>query len=240
MMVRRYVANLARAEYADSTIRRRSSAIRSFYRYFLKSGDIKKNPAEELPRRRIRKTLPAFLYENQVEELMNVIDLNSTFGKRDRALIELLYSSGLRVSELAGVKVSDIDFSAGWLKVTGKGRKERIVPVGGQALTWIRTYIDKGRVGTSEFLFLNRFGNGLTDRSIRRVLDKWIKQLSFQKGVSPHTLRHSFATHLLENGADIRSVQELLGHQNLSTTQIYTHLTKDRLRTVYNKAHPRA
>jgi len=240
LMVRRFVANLARKKYSDTTIIRKTSSIRSFYKYMMKIGEILKSPADALPRRKVSKKLPTFLYAIQMEELLETIDIHTKFGMRDRALLELLYSSGLRVSELANIELKDIDWEKNNAKIYGKGGKERISPIGKIAMKWIGKYINEKRQGNSLKIFLNRFGNGISARSIRRIVDKSIENLSFQKNISPHTMRHSFATHLLENGADLRAVQELLGHENLSTTQIYTHLTKDRLRTVYNQAHPRA
>ena len=240
LMVRRYVAGLARRKYSDRTIVRKLSAIKSFFNYYMKIGEIKKNPADGVARRKVRKKLPIFLYESQMIELLESIDTGQRFGLRNKAMMELLYSSGLRVSELVSLTISSIDWNDGYLKVRGKGSKERIIPIGEYAMKSIREYVEKGRVGNDDKLFLNRFGNGISARSVRRIVDKIIKKLSFQKNISPHTFRHSFATHPLENGADLRAVQEMLGHENLSTTQIYTHLTKDRLRTVYNKTHPRA
>jgi site-specific recombinase XerD len=168
---------------------------------------------------------------------------NTVAGLRDRAVMETLYSTGARVSELVGLDVGDIDFISGVLKVMGKGSKERMLPVGEQALAAVRKYIDKrasSRVRDKDAVFLNKSGRRLTDRSVRRIIDKYIRACSIEEKISPHSLRHSFATHLLERGADLRSVQELLGHMNLSTTQVYTHVTAERLKSVYDKAHPRA
>ena len=162
---------------------------------------------------------------------------------RDKAILETLYSTGIRVSELVGLNQNDIDFISGVLKVRGKGKRERLSPIGDRALKSIRGYFSKRAKLSGEknsAVFLNKYGKRLTDRSVRRILDKYIKALSFRQGISPHSLRHSFATHLLNRGADLRSVQELLGHLNLSTTQIYTHVTMDGLKAVYDKTHPRA
>jgi integrase/recombinase XerC len=169
-------------------------------------------------------------------------DVNTESGLRDRAILETLYSCGIRVSELVGLDMDDIDFISGVIKVLGKGRKERMVPIGDMALGSIRKYVE-GRDGSAKgrrAVFLNSRDGRLTDRSVRRVIDKYIRVCSIEEKISPHSLRHSFATHLLDKGADLRSVQELLGHMNLSTTQIYTHVTMERLKNVYDKAHPRA
>ncbi len=160
-------------------------------------------------------------------------------GLRDRAVLETFYSSGLRISELVGLNLSDIDFVSGIVKVMGKGKKERIVPIGEAALRSIRKYIDKRKV-KSDAAFLNKNGKRITTRGVRNIVDKYLKSSGAHQGATPHTLRHSFATHLLNRGADLRTVQELLGHANLSTTQIYTHLTTEKLKSVYDKAHPHA
>ena len=169
-------------------------------------------------------------------------DTKDVQGLRDRAILETLYSSGIRVSELVGLNVEDVDFISGVLKVMGKGRKERLAPIGEKALTAVRNYLDKRRATkeSKRAIFLNKSSQRLRDRSVRRILDKYIHRTSIKEKVSPHTLRHTFATHLLDRGADLRSVQELLGHRNLSTTQIYTHVTAERLKSAYDKAHPRA
>ena len=184
-----------------------------------------------------------FLTGSEVEKLFQSPNINTKVGKRDRAILETLYSAGIRVSELVGLDINDIDFISGVLKVLGKGSKERIVPIGEPALAVIRKYISKlneWRVKDKDAVFLNKSGRRLTDRSVRRIINKYIRICSIAEHISPHSLRHSFATHLLDRGADLRSVQELLGHMNLSTTQIYTHVTMERLKSVYDKAHPRA
>ena len=173
--------------------------------------------------------------------MIAAVKLGNERDYRDKAVIETFYSTGIRVSELVGLNIADIDFISGIIKVLGKGKKERIVPVGEIALLSIRSYLDKRKKGDdTQALFLNKNGKRITDRGIRNIIDKYIRMASLRHGVSPHTLRHSFATHLLNRGADLRSVQELLGHVNLSTTQIYTHLTTEKLKSVYDKAHPRA
>jgi integrase/recombinase XerC len=197
------------------------------------------------------KRLPKAISVDQVERLLAAPDQTDVLGVRDRAMLETLYSTGLRVSELVGLEVDDIDTAGEAIKVRGKGKKERIVPLGSHALAAVNRYTDMLR-GDSRFasswadgkphrpLFVNKHGGRLSSRSVRRKLDKYLKQVGLDPAISPHTLRHSFATHLLDNGADLRSVQELLGHQSLSTTQVYTHLTTQRMQNAYNHAHPRA
>lgn len=169
-------------------------------------------------------------------------DVSTALGLRDRAILEALYSTGMRISELVGLTIASIDFIAGMVKVLGKGKKERLLPIGDKALRAIRDYLDQQTVPKkdSRAVFLNKYNRRLTDRGVQSLIDKYIRLTSLREGVSAHTLRHSFATHLLDKGADLRSVQELLGHVSLSTTQIYTHITTERLKTVYAKAHPRA
>lgn len=176
---------------------------------------------------------------SEAETLLNLPGSNTLLGIRDRAIMETLYSTGMRVSELVGTDVTDIDFFNEVVKVKGKGKKERLQPIGNHALDAIRLYMDK-RNSDSKALFLNNRGGRLTERSVARMLEKYVKKGGLSLNISPHTFRHSFATHLLDRGADLRSVQELLGHANLSTTQIYTHITTERLKQVYDKSHPRA
>jgi len=188
---------------------------------------------------KVDKKLPHFLDVASVVKLIESPNVKDVWGSRDRAIMEVLYSSGLRVSELVGLDIEDVDFIGGVAKVMGKGKKERICPIGDKASDALRNYLNK-RSRKDKALFLNRSGTRLQDRSIRRIIDKYINKISLKEKISPHTLRHSFATHLLDRGADLRSVQELLGHKNLSTTQIYTHITAERLKSVYDKTHPRA
>jgi len=185
------------------------------------------------------KYLPAFLTEEEVSKLLDSVFAGDERGRRDRAILETFYSTGIRISELSGLMKDDIDFIGGIIKVLGKGKKERIVPVGDKATSAIRDYLDK-RKKDSDAVFLNKNGRRISARGVRNIVQKYIRLAGLKQGVSAHTLRHSFATHLLNRGADLRSVQELLGHANLSTTQIYTHLTTDKLKNVYDKAHPRA
>ena len=193
---------------------------------------------------KLDKKLPFFLYEQQTFRFLNFSFDNDALGLRDKALLEILYSTGIRVSELVGLDISDVDFISGVAKIRGKGKKERLVPIGDTALRAAKDYLDKRSTSPTmenkSALFLNKNGSRLTDGSVRMIIDKYIRVASIKEKISPHTLRHSFATHLLDRGADLRAVQELLGHANLSTTQIYTHITTSRLKSVYENAHPRA
>ncbi|MCX5716146.1 MAG: tyrosine recombinase XerC [Candidatus Omnitrophica bacterium] len=229
--------------FSKKSIARKLACLRSFFKFLCREGHIKSNPASAVLTPKLDKKIPVFLDEKEVKKLLEAPDPKKLAGLRDKAILETLYSSGLRVSELVGLKVDDIDSIGEVLKVMGKGRKERLVPIGKTALKAIDDYKNKRpnpKKQDEQKLFLNKSRTRLTDRSVRRMLEKYIRITSLRQGVSPHTLRHSFATHLLNNGADLRSVQELLGHMNLSTTQIYTHVTTKRLQDVYNKAHPRA
>jgi integrase/recombinase XerC len=242
LALRRFLAEMRAKNYAKRTIARHLASLRSLFRFLYREGHIKSNPLTAISSPKLDKKLPKFLDVDKVTKLMLKPDIKTEAGLRDRALLETLYSTGIRVSELVGLDSSDIDQFAGVIKVFGKGSKERIVPIGEEALGAIRKYNDKkGKKDRSkDAVFLNNRGGRLTDRSVRRVLDKYIRACAIEEKISPHSLRHSFATHLLDRGADLRSVQELLGHMNLSTTQIYTHVTMDRLKSVYDKAHPRA
>lgn len=243
LALRRFLAELRAKNYSKRTIARKLASLRSFFRFLYREGHIKKNPITAVLTPKIDKKLPVFLDAVKIDRLLSAPDESAKSGFRDRAILETLYSSGLRVSELVGLDVGDIDFISGIMKVLGKGSKERVVPVGEPALKAVKKYLDN-RPGCKpkdkEAVFLNKSGSRLTDRSVRRMVDKYIKICSMSEKISPHSLRHSFATHMLDRGADLRSVQELLGHMNLSTTQIYTHVTMDRLKSVYDKAHPRA
>lgn len=243
LSLRRFLAELRAKNYAKRTVARKLASLRSFFRFLFREGHIKKNPITAVLTPKLDKKLPLFLDTARIDRLLSTPTDRNIAGLRDRALLETLYSTGIRVSELVGLDLGDIDFISGVIKVLGKGSKERIVPIGEPALGAIRKYIDK-RMGykteDKDAVFLNKSGGRLTDRSVRRALDKHIKTCGIIEKISPHSLRHSFATHLLNRGADLRSVQELLGHMNLSTTQIYTHVTMERLKSVYDKAHPRA
>lgn len=243
LALRRFLAELRTKNYSKRTIARKLASLRSLFRFLFREGYIKKNPITAISTPKLDKKLPVFLDTAKIDRLLAAPSDKDLAGLRDRALLETLYSSGLRVSELVGLDIDDVDFISGVIKVMGKGAKERIVPIGEPALAAITKYMDKRgqeKIRDDKAVFLNSRGTRMTDRSVRRILDTHIKACSIVEHISPHSLRHSFATHLLDRGADLRSVQELLGHMNLSTTQIYTHVTMDRLKTVYDKAHPRA
>ncbi|MBW2560023.1 MAG: tyrosine recombinase XerC [Deltaproteobacteria bacterium] len=245
MVVRTFLASLYRGKTKKVTISRKVASLRAFFRYLLREGVIRYNPAQTVQAPKTDKYLPSFLSIDEVFSLLKVKFEPGISGLRDQAIIELLYSAGVRVS---GLNVADVDFSGGLAKVRGKGRKERIVPIGGPALSALRVYID-GRTETGKNrtevnrelpLFLNRAGSRLTPRSVRRIIDKYITLSGVGKKISPHALRHTFATHLMDAGADLRVIQELLGHESLSTTQKYTSVSVTRLMEVYDKSHPRA
>jgi len=243
LALRRFLAELRAKNYAKRTIARKLASLRSLFRFLFREGYIKKNPITAISTPKLDRKLPVFLDVVKIERLLQSPSESDEAGVRDRALLETLYSTGIRVSELVGLDIDDVDIISGVVKVLGKGSKERVVPIGEPALNAIRKYLDTragSRVKDKDAVFLNNHGRRLTDRSVRRVIDKHIRACSMTEKISPHSLRHSFATHLLDRGADLRSVQELLGHANLSTTQIYTHVTMERLKSVYDKAHPRA
>lgn len=241
--LRRFLADLKAKNLQKITVARKLSTLRSFFKFLCREGYLKTNPAAGVRTPKQEKHLPKVLGVEEVAQLLEG-PANTFQGLRDQAILETLYSSGLRVSELTRLDIPHVDFIGGVVKVLGKGKKERLSPIGEEALRAIRGYLEKRkelkRVRDSQILFVNPRGGRLTDRSVRRVLDRAIKKTSLAYHISPHTLRHSFATHLLDRGADLRAVQELLGHQHLSTTQIYTHVTAERLKKVYDKAHPRA
>lgn len=243
LSLRRFLAELRTKNYSKRTIARKLASLRSLFRFLFREGYIKKNPITAISTPKLDKKLPVFLNTAKIDKLLSAPSDKDLSGLRDRALLETLYSSGLRVSELVGLDIDDVDFISGVIKVLGKGSKERIVPIGEPALAAITKYMEKRgeeKVKDNKAVFLNTRETRITDRSVRRILDTHVKACSMAEKISPHSLRHSFATHLLDRGADLRSVQELLGHMNLSTTQIYTHVTMDRLKSVYDKAHPRA
>jgi integrase/recombinase XerC len=244
--LRGYIAALHEAGYAKTTIARRLASLRSFFRFGQREGWTKTNPAKPLRNPRKSRSLPHFLSSDDIDRLLGAPPGGEPAGLRDRAILEVLYSAGLRVSELAGLNSADIDFSGGTLRVRGKGRKERIAPVGSFAeralKDWlaVRRLSPREKTGPEAPVFVNKFGRRLTTRSVGRMLEKHLRSTGLDRRTTPHTLRHSFATHLLDRGADIRSVQELLGHKSLVTTQIYTHVSTTGLRAAYERAHPRA
>ena len=224
------------------TVSRRLATIRSFFSFLRKRGWRLDNPAELLVTPRQGQHLPAYLEIDEMKLLLESIPLDTVAGKRDRAIFELLYASGMRVAELTALNMSQVDFLAQVVRVVGKGRKERVIPLGSMAEHWLQEYIAvrKPAREDDDALFLNLRGHRLTSRSVARILGKYLRQAKLFKPFSPHSLRHSFATHLMQNGADLRSIQELLGHSSLSTTQRYTHLDIKRLLEVYDQAHPLA
>ncbi len=243
--IRSFLAELKNKGFLKTTISRKLACLRSFFKFLARENVLPINPAAGIATPKREKKLPSFLNSDEIMKLLDAPSKPTWEEKRDKAILETLYSSGLRVSELVGLNHEDLDFNAGLVRVRGKGKKERIVPVGRYALDAIHTYTEKHSPkqrdeGVKRALYINRLGSRLSDRSIRRMILKYAKRVALNKEVSPHTLRHSFATHLLDRGADLRSVQELLGHENLSTTQIYTHVTTKRLKEAYDKAHPRA
>jgi tyrosine recombinase XerC len=240
--VRLFLARMKEKDLSKRSVARKMACIRSFFKYLCREGYVKSSPAAGLQTPKLDKKLPLFLDTNQVVKLIESPDLSDTYGLRDRAILETLYSSGLRVSELVGLNRDNIDFISGVLKVFGKGKKERLSPIGDKALKAIRNYLEKlpSDIKDKKAVFFNKKKKRMSTRDARRVIEKYIHKTSLNEKISPHSLRHSFATHLLDRGADLRSVQELLGHANLSTTQIYTHVSAERLKSVYEKAHPRA
>jgi integrase/recombinase XerC len=242
--LRGYLSFLYR-RHAKTTIARKLSAVRSFFKFLVKKGIIPENPAELILTPKQNKTIPVYLSVDEIFRLLDSIQTDTLSGLRNRAIFETLYSSGIRVSELAAMDVADVDFAAAVVRVFGKGHKQRIVPVGQKALAAITAYrmqLQKqtgAEAAQSGPLFLNRFQKRLTPRSIARILKALVDAVGLLTPVSPHALRHTFATHMLDAGADLRAVQELLGHKSLSTTQKYTHVSIDRLMETYDKAHPR-
>jgi integrase/recombinase XerC len=244
--VRLYLGLLNEKQYSKATIARKLATLRSFYKFLVKRNHVSSNPVVSIRTPKQEKKLPRFLEYEEVKKLLNTPPVNTWLGARDRAILETLYSTGIRVSELVALNMDDIDFLGEVVHVRGKGKKERIAPIGSSALQVIQHYMEYRNKRAqsngnfdSKVLFVNKHGRRLSTRSVRRKMDKYLKMSGLDPDISPHTLRHSFATHMLNNGADLRSVQELLGHQSLSTTQIYTHLTTTKLKEVYDNAHPR-
>lgn len=240
-----YLIDLKNKGRATSTISRNLASIRSFYQFLMRDHFIQKDPSQNLESPKIDKRLPKVLTVKQVEQLLQMPNISTLTGVRDKAMLELLYATGIRVSELVSLNIEDLNLNMGFVKCFGKGSKERIVPIGSLAIESIQHYVDRSRKmlqkkPTENALFLNHHGKRLSRQGFWKIIKKYAKLASIEVEITPHTLRHSFATHLLENGADLRSVQEMLGHADISTTQIYTHLTKSRLKEVYSKAHPRA
>ncbi len=249
LFLRRYLAYLQTLSYSRPTIARKLASIRAFFKFLLREEFISSNPAALLSAPKLERRLPKILRQDVLNLLLAAPDRNSKYGLRDRAILELLYGTGIRVSELVSLNIQDIDFDQLEVKVMGKGRKERILPLNRASHTALNLYLTDSRIdflkynrkANKEFaLFLNSRGGRLSTGGVRRMLNRYVKRLAVEGNVSPHSIRHTFATHLLEAGADLRTVQELLGHVDLSSTQIYTHLSRSRLKEVYSKAHPRA
>jgi integrase/recombinase XerC len=242
---REYLLALEKKRYSRRSIARKLSSARSFFRFLAREKLADQNPFENLLTPKLPKKLPNFLYPEELQSLLDAPEQKDARGLRDRAILEVLYGTGLRVTEIKRMNMNDVDFDEGEIKVLGKGSKERIVLFGSHARTALERYLKEGRPGLvggkkSPALFINRRGSRLTTRSVERMIVHYAKKAGLTKKVTPHTLRHSFATHLLSGGADLRMVQELLGHVSLSTTQVYTHITKERLKEVYDSAHPRS
>ncbi len=243
--VTRYIAFLFNAGYSPRSIMRFSSSLRHLYGFMAEEGMIQENPTEILETPRAFRLLPKYLTDAEVALLLSLPDVETPLGQRDKAMIELLYATGLRVSELVNLKINDLNLDECFLITFGKGAKERLVPFTDSARDWVRRYLEDGRVVTlkgkeSYVLFLNRFGTGLTRQGFWKLLKAYGRKAGIADKLSPHTLRHTFATHLLEHGADLRAVQMMLGHSSITTTEIYTHISMDRLKQVYFKFHPRA
>ncbi len=240
-----YVNDLGMSEYSQARI---LSGVRAFYKYLVFDGVLDKDPAELLEGPRLGRKLPDTLSFHEIEMLLEAIDLSTPEGARNRAMLELLYSSGLRVSELVELKLNNIHFDISFLRITGKGNKERLVPFGKDASRYLKIYIDQvrgvpphasPRKGHEQYTFLNRFGRKLTRVMVFTIIKNLAQKTGLKKNISPHTFRHSFATHLIEGGADLRAVQEMLGHESITTTEIYTHLDRDYLKQVVQEFHPR-
>ena len=245
VVIRTFLGSLHKKENCNSSIARKLSTLRTFFKYLCREGYLKKNPARVVATPKQAKKLPSFLPIDEAFRLMDTPDTKTLSGLRDKAILETLYGAGIRISELVSLNVTDVDLEKGYVRVLGKGRKERIVPLGSKACDAIREYINKkqdagSKMQDSQALFLNQRGKRLTARSGWNIVDKYARRGAIKRHISPHSLRHTFATHLLEGGADLRVIQELLGHSNLSTTQKYTHINLDQLMKVYDKAHPKA
>jgi integrase/recombinase XerC len=241
LSIRAYLAHLGRRKLSRSSMARHLSALRTFFRYLMREGRADANPARVVATPKREKHLPSVLQPADITLLFEQVDISTPLGRRDRAFLELMYGSGLRISEVVGIDIDDVELRARLVKVRGKGSKERIVPFGSKAEEAVRAWLrDRNAPPDTSAVFVNYRGARITARSVRRLFDRYVRAAALRSGVSPHTLRHSFATHLLNAGADLRGIQELLGHASLSTTQKYTHLNDWELLKVYKKSHPRA
>lgn len=246
-LIKGYLMELYNRKLSRNSVARKLSSLRSFYKYLFNNNLIKTNPFKYVSTPKKEKKLPKYLGVEELETIFNTPDLNTPLGQRDRLILEVLYATGIRVSELVNIKINDIDFYKKEIRILGKGNKERIDPFGDYCLDAMENFINDGRKKilkkfntTCEYLIINGHGKKITTRGVEKILDNIIKKASLKKHVSPHMLRHSFATHLLNEGCDILTVQELLGHESLESTQVYTHVSNERLRAVYLKCHPRS
>ena len=240
--IREYLKFLYDKKYSNATISRKVSSLKSFFKYLSGENKIQENPMLLISNPKKEKKLPNFLNYEDLEKLLNIPDLKISDGQRDALIMEMLYSTGIRVSELVNIKIKDIDFNDEKIIILGKGNKERYVYYGSKCQNLLKLYLNEGRkdLPQSEYLFTNKHGNKINDRVIRMIIERNTKLAGIKQHVTPHTLRHTYATHMLNEGADLKSVSDLLGHENLSTTQIYTHVSNERLRNVYLNSHPRA
>ncbi|MBL7959998.1 tyrosine recombinase XerC [bacterium] len=245
--IRSFLGQLSRKKLEKKSIARKLSAVKSFFRYLMKNQLVDSNPSKLITTPKYEKKVPSFFTQEQVTALFDMIDTTTVEGCRDKTILELFYTSGIRLSELIRLDLRDINFSNRTISVFGKGSKQRIIPIGSKALSELENYlsvrstVSKYSLSTDpQALFIVSSGKRITPLAVQRLVKKYLLRISDAKKLSPHVLRHSFATHLLDNGADMLAVKELLGHENLSTTQIYTHVTMDRLKNAYKKAHPRA
>lgn len=243
-LLRFYLNEMFNKKYSSKTISRNLSSLRTFFKYLLKEGIINSNPMILISNPKEAKKLPTYLNYKELDDILDIPDKNSIIGLRDACILELLYSTGIRVGELVNIKISDIDFNQMRIKILGKGNKERFVLFGKKCRDLLDNYLDNSRPNLlknkNDYLFLNRRGTGVSVRTVEMIVDDIVKRSSIKFNVSPHTLRHTFATHMLDNGSDLNSVSELLGHSNLNTTAIYTHVSNERLKQVYLHCHPRA
>lgn len=239
-LVRAYLAALKQRNLAPATMARRVASLRALYRWLRRQGAVNDNPVGRAKTPKAEHRLPRFMDTAAVAALLDAPDASGRQGRRDRALLETFYSTGMRLSELTALAPADVDFTDGLVRVMGKRRKERLLPIGQPALAALRAYLQDDPPPPGARIFRSLRGGNLTPRSVERIMAAYVRRVGGELGLSPHSLRHSFATHLLDNGADLRAVQELLGHANLSTTQIYTHVTAAKLKSAYRRAHPRA
>lgn len=243
-VIRRYLNCLYEKKYTNKTISRNISSLRSLFKYLLIKGIVKNNPMTLVSNPKVEQRLPKFVPYKDLEQILNIYDSNNPIDSRNGLILELLYSTGIRVGELANIKIKDIDSNKQEIKILGKGNKERIVLFGSRCSKllekYINTFYQKYNVNNNGYLLLGVRGNKINDREVRKIVDEAVKKAGVKLNISPHVLRHTFATHMLNEGADLKSVQQLLGHESLSTTTIYTHVSNERLRSVYLHTHPRA